>query len=333
LLPPRVYDASFGAVNPPFTFENLRWSKSTGVGELMRKTKRFTPTVIARFAREGRGTGTYTDYLPWHRVSRSDPSSIGRSHLMNWHDRLREVLSDIEADVFRFATALGCQIVDIREQYKLSLDPAIHELRAYDVRISDEQFKGTLALAKEMGIKHPTTNGDGTTCDWIMTTDLLITLRDPDGSYRLLAISDKPKGKLKRRSTDLLALERAYWHVRGVQWLLITPNVYEESVVLTMRRIAQWALGEPVSSADLKAAIEISRACTGYSLTRVLDEISALVGTENDRHKRSLWQAVWYGHLPIDLRRGWRPHVPLKHISLAEFQAQNPVLSRRSAWI
>jgi hypothetical protein len=24
LLPPRVYDASFGAVNPPFTFENLR---------------------------------------------------------------------------------------------------------------------------------------------------------------------------------------------------------------------------------------------------------------------------------------------------------------------
>ncbi|RTL27408.1 MAG: transposase [Burkholderiales bacterium] len=299
----------------------------------MRTTKRFTPTVLARFAREGRGTGTYTDYLPWHRVSRGDPSSIGRSHLINWHDRLREVLSDIEADVFRFATALGSQIVDIREQYKLSLDPAAHELRAYDVRISDELFKGTLAIAKEMGIKHPATNGGGATCDWIMTTDLLITLRNPDGSYRLLAIADKPKQKLKRRSASLLAVERAYWQARGVQWLLITPNDYEEAVALTMRRIAPWALGEPVTRADLKVAIEIGKASTGYSQTRVLEDIGALIGTDNDRHMRSLWQAVWYGLLPIDLRRGWRPHVPLKHISLAEFETQNPVLSRRSAWI
>lgn len=299
----------------------------------MRTTKRFTPTVLARFEREGRGTGTYTDYLPWHRVSRGDPSSIGRSHLLNWEGRLRELLSDVEADVFRFTTALGSQIIDIREQYKLSTEMARHELSAYDVRMPTNMFKGTLAIAKEMGIKHPTTNGDGTTCDWVMTTDLLITLRAPNGAYRLLALADKTKEKLKPRSISLLALERAYWQAREVEWLLITPQLYEEAVAMTMRRIAQWALGEPVNDADMQAAIQTANATAGYSLTRVLHELATLVGTESDRHQRALWQAIWYGHLPVDLRRGWRPHLPLKFISLTEFQAQNPVLSRRTAWI
>ncbi len=62
----------------------------------MRTEKRFTPKVLERFRREGRGTGTYSDYTPWHRVSRGDPSSKGRSHLIVWMDRQRELLSDQE---------------------------------------------------------------------------------------------------------------------------------------------------------------------------------------------------------------------------------------------
>lgn len=299
----------------------------------MRKTKRFTPTVLARFAREGRGEGTYADYLPWHRVSRGDPSSIGRSHLLYWNDRLRELLSDIEADVFRFTTALGSQIVDIREQYKLATEPATHELRAYDVRISEDLFLGTLALAKEMGIKHPKTNGDGTSSDWVMTTDLLVTLRGADGSHSLLAIADKTKEKLKPRSLSLLALERAYWQARGVQWLLITPALYEDAVAMTMRRIGQWALGDAVTPEEIQIAIDVVRSNPGYSLTHVLNEIAQQVGIDNDRHQRALWQAVWFGHLPVDLCRGWRPHAPLRLITADEFKTLNPVLSRRTAWI
>lgn len=299
----------------------------------MRKTKRFTPTVLARFAREGRGEGTYADYLPWHRVSRGDPSSIGRSHLLYWNDRLRELLSDIEADVFRFTTALGSQIVDIREQYKLATEPATHELRAYDVRISEDLFLGTLTLAKEMGIKHPKTNGDGTSSDWVMTTDLLVTLRGADGSHSLLAIADKTKEKLKPRSLSLLALERAYWQARGVQWLLITPALYEDAVAMTMRRIGPWALGDAVPPEEIQIAIDVVRSNPGYSLSYVLNAIAQRVGVDNDRHQRALWQAVWFGHLPVDLRRGWRPHVPLQLITADEFKTQNPVLSRRTAWI
>ena len=62
----------------------------------MRTTKRFTPAVLDRFKREGRGTGIFQDYIPWHKVSRGDPASSGRSHLVIWRSRLRELLSDGE---------------------------------------------------------------------------------------------------------------------------------------------------------------------------------------------------------------------------------------------
>lgn len=252
---------------------------------------------------------------------------------MNWRGRLRELLSDVEADVLRFTTALGEPIVDVREQFRLSLDSAPHELAAYDVRTSDRLFKGTLELSKQMGIKHPMTHGNGDSAPWIMTTDLLITLKKADGTYALLALADKTKETLKPRAISLLSLERAYWEERGVEWLLITPNLYDDRVAMTMRRVAAWALGDPVSNHDLQMSIMVAKSTIGHSLTHVLNEIASFVGRENDRHQRSLWQAVWYGHLPVDLRRSWRPHAPLELISPAEFEAQNPVICRRTAWI
>lgn len=76
-------------------------------GEHMRTTKRFTPKVLARFKRQGRGSGTHDNYLPWHRVSRGDPASSGRSHLLMWRERLRELLSDGEHVEQLFASQLN----------------------------------------------------------------------------------------------------------------------------------------------------------------------------------------------------------------------------------
>ena len=87
----------------------------------MRTEKRFTPKVLERFQREGRGTGTYTDYVPWHRVSRGDPSSKGRSHLIVWMDRQRELLSDHEWGGLNFA-GLVPGLIDLAEQFPISQD-------------------------------------------------------------------------------------------------------------------------------------------------------------------------------------------------------------------
>ena len=122
----------------------------------MRTTKRFTPTTLARFLKIGRGTGTFGNYIPWHRVGRGDPSSCGRSHLQMWKGRQRELLSDGEWVGLFFAASME-NLIDLTEQFPLSLESGRHEMSAYLADISSSLYPGTLEIAKRLGIKHPKT--------------------------------------------------------------------------------------------------------------------------------------------------------------------------------
>lgn len=298
----------------------------------MRTTKRFTPKVLARFVRQGRGEGTYADYIPWHCVSRGDPASSGRSHLLMWRDRLRELLSDGELGEQLFATMLP-DLDDSLEQYKLSPEDAPHPLAAYRERDVHTLFPGTEKLAKKLGIKHPILSDADETVLWKPTTDLLLVIKPKGRARRLLALAFKPRDWDKnKRIRQLLCLEREFWLCRDAEWLLITPNLYDERVVLTLRRIGCWALGEEAPAEVRLIAAKVARQNPGHSVTRLLEEIQALVGAL-ELAQRALWQAIWNGELLIDLRRGWRPHPPLKHISPEEFTALNPIAARRSSWI
>lgn len=141
----------------------------------MRTQKRFTPSLLQRFVRQDRGLGTYQDYIPWHRVGRGDPSSMGRSHLMMWKDRQRELLSDGEWVGLLFATLVRT-VTDVREQLKLSLGDAPFELGDYDARFMGQPFPGTRSIAEKLGIKHPRVNGEGRSEDWVMTTDQVLLM-------------------------------------------------------------------------------------------------------------------------------------------------------------
>ena len=298
----------------------------------MRTTKRFTPKVIARFVLQGRGEGTYADYIPWHCVSRGDPASSGRSHLLMWRSRLRELLSDGELGEQLFATMLP-DLDDSLEQYKLSPEDAPHPLAAYGERDIHTLFPGTEKLAKKLGIKHPILSDADETVLWKPSTDLLLVIKPKGRARRLLALAFKPRDwDKKKRTRQLLCLEREFWLCRDAEWLLITPDLYDERVVLTLRRIGCWALGEEAPVEFRLIAAKVARQNPGHSVTRLLEEIQALVGAL-ELAQRALWQAIWYGELPIDLKRGWRPHVPLKHVSPDEFTALNPISARRSSWI
>ncbi len=120
----------------------------------MRTTKRFTPAVIARFIKQGRGQGTHADYAGWHRVTRGDPASSGRSHLLRWRGRLRDLLSDGELGAQLFVTMLP-DVDDCLEQYGLSPEDDMHPLAVYGERDPLTLFPGTLKLADELGIRHP----------------------------------------------------------------------------------------------------------------------------------------------------------------------------------
>lgn len=279
----------------------------------------------------GRGTGTYQEYIPWHRVGRGDPSSMGRSHLMMWRERQRELLSDGEWVGLLFSTMIG-NLADVREQHKLVPEGGLHELALYDVHFGGKEYPGTRAIAKQLGFKHPRVNGDGISDDWKMTTDQVLVLRHPSGQLELLAVAYKPNdSKLTKRNRQLLAIEKAYWDARGVTWILITPELFAESVGLTLRRKAPWGLGTAVSTSDIAVAVHAVDQTLGHTFTYTLDSITTVLG-DKDLAQRAFWQAVWTGAIPMNLRTGWRPHLPIELLIPDEFVALNPVLSRRTSW-
>jgi hypothetical protein len=298
----------------------------------MRTTKRFTPTVLARFLKIGRGTGTFENYIPWHRVGRSDPSSCGRSHLQMWHGRQRELLSDGEWVGLFFAVSMK-NLVDLTEQFPLSLEGGQHEMAAYRADTPPSRHPGTLKIAKRLGYKHPKTNEKGQSSEWVMTTDFLLVIQLSSQKLELLAVAFKPSADLKnKRAKELLNIEREYWLARGVTWLLITPELFDQRVALRLRDTMPWALGIAISENDLLIAATMTYDLQGHSLTFVLNQLSAQF-EDDDYAKRALWQSVWSGKIPLDLRRGWRPHLPVALLPEAEFLSLNPIDSRRSSWI
>ncbi len=297
----------------------------------MRTQKRHTPDLLDRFKANKRGIGTAVDYVPWHRVSRGDPSSHGRSHLLAWRGRHIELLSDLEWVACSFAI-MAPGLIDLREQFPLSLEEAAHELAAYDISQSCHRYPGSRDLAQRLGIVHPRISGEGVQAPWVMTTDLLLTLQRADDQPELLAVACKCAQDIQsRRTVEKLRLEQAYWKARGVRWLLITPTLYEASVGLTLRRTIPWGLEREVPAAVRSIAVRVATACAGHTLTHALARIAEEVGAL-DLAQTAFWQAVWRGELTLDLRHGWRPHRPVVLMAHDDFYALNPIVSRRSAW-
>jgi hypothetical protein len=297
----------------------------------MRKQKRFTPQLLARYQAEERGLGIKSAYTPWHRVSRSDPSSRGRSHIQRWGDRQIELLSDVEL-LFLFFTTMISNVEDCREQFPLAINSATHELSKYSVHAPLGNFKGTSQIANDLKIKHPICRDGEKTTFWTMTTDLLLTITDSDNGLGLLALSIKKTDDLSKREKQKLGIEREYWLSRNVPWLLLTPNLCHPLIIDLLACTRGWALSEPVESNLISLAIMYSRNWENRSLTFALRDLEQTVG-DLSLAQNVFWQAVWRGNLRLDLRRGWRPHEPLKFLSHTEFMALNPIAMRRTAWI
>lgn len=297
----------------------------------MRTTKRFTPDVLDGYRAIGRGLGTFESYIPWHRVSRSDPASRGRSHLITWRGRHYELLSDGELLAFLFCTPLLALGDDLREQFPLSLEAAPHELAAYDARYAAQECPGTLDIAKQLGIRHPQCRGSGRSAPWVMTTDLLKMRCAADGARSLLAVACKDGSALPKRDRELLTIEKEYWSQRDASWLFLSRDLYHPSVGETLQRTWPWASAPSAPDRALSAAERAVTDWPGRSLTFILQHISEAVH-DSELAKRALWQGIWWGRIPVDLRRGWRPHIPLQLISSADFKTLNPVSSGRSAW-
>ncbi|MBL4900998.1 MAG: heteromeric transposase endonuclease subunit TnsA [Colwellia sp.] len=162
-----------------------------------------------KWIKDGRGSGTGRDYLPWLTVR--DLASKGRSHRIFGHktQRTHHLLSDLELATF-FILEWNKETSDIREQFPL--------------RIED-----TLALANEAGIKHPAVQG----IDQVMSTDFLVDTNDL--ARPKFAVQAKFAETLQDpRTVEKLELERRYWKSKSIPWLVITeqeiPRVVFENI-------------------------------------------------------------------------------------------------------
>lgn len=298
----------------------------------MKKGKRFTPARLNAWKQGGRGTGFGCSYLPWHQVTRGDPGSRGRSYLINWQlGRLHHLLSDHELLIMGFS-AMVPGVIDIREQFPLSLSPHPQELSL----VKREEFgriaPGTLEVADTLGIRHPRLGAVKNEDWWVMSTDLLLTIGQ-DNTTQLVAVSIKCDNDLKSvRTRELLLLEREYWCCQGVPWLLITPSTYCTEVGLTVRHALPWALvPDPCSSSILLRVADLSARLHGATLGHALFLISTALKCSRSDAQFLLWGAVWAVVLPIDLTMRMDPNATIRIIPPSDFWSMNPVASRRSA--
>lgn len=305
----------------------------------MRKGNRFSPTKIANWHKGGRGTGTLSDYKPWHQVTRGDPASSGRSQLLQWvhTQRSHHTLSDIESDVFTFITMLA-DIVDVREQMSLNLYESVPHLTAYSSYELNKLAPGTLSCAERLGIKHPTIADGKSRSPWIMSTDFAVTLKSTDGNYQLLAVSVKSDtDSLSPRKRSLLSIEKHYWESQDVAWLLITPQSFDKQIGRTVRAALPWGLPKEekdiVPHSTISFCAEHSAVLEGMSLTAAINWIRDNLGGSIDLAQRTFWQAVWAGQLLLDLRRSAWPSEPLHLLDERRFLEQNPIAVRRSECI
>jgi len=305
----------------------------------MRKKKPFTPERLMRWRNQGRGTGTQSSYTPWHQVTRDDPSSRGRSHLVPWHrfNRLHHLLSDLELVGMAFGSMLP-DLEDLREQFPLATKSSRHELLAYQTAGMPEflpHCPGSLALASDLNIAHPVVRGEAGIAPWVLTTDLLITRRVANRQRQLLAVSLKYLDEtLNSRQLDLLRLEREYWTRRGVRWLFITPRVFHPSVARALRLGMPWAMGQsPVPAEVIAYCAAHATSWHLLSQLQVLCRLAERLRVSMHDAQCVFWQSVWAGALPIDLTWAGRISDSVRILDPDEFWSQNPIVSGRSAWL
>lgn len=164
-----------------------------------------TDKKIARYLKEGRGQGEGAEYTPWLKVG--DFSSQGRGHRIKNPKTGREhhFFSDLEADYF-WHLIWNDQIIDIREQYPL-------------LPVEDAE-----EIALTLGYPYPreaVENGRH-----VMTTDFILTVKDPGGERIVARHVKHAKDLSNARTVEKIEIERMYWESRGIELKIVTETSF-----------------------------------------------------------------------------------------------------------
>jgi hypothetical protein len=297
------------------------------------RTTHFSPALLERFERQGRGRGTESEYEPWHQVRRAEPASRGRSHLISgFLNRLHHFLSDGELVVFALTLMLAPE--DLREQFPLAHKSHPAERLAFQASSVSLWSPGTLEIATELGIRHPVTRGQGVVADWVLTTDMVATLRMPNGQRSLVAMAVKQSEELRdTRTRDKLRIEREYWVRQEVNWLLITPTMISHEAAETIKASMPWVLAPAPRFDSLQLLLSgLADELHGLNFPKAFRHLEQRLQVTHPEAQGLFWRGVWAGLIRLDLTVPLRSASKVMILSPEAFREQNPIAMRRTEW-
>jgi len=185
-----------------------------------------------RYIAEGRGQGNLENYRPWIRIQDFASRGVVSRIKSNKTNRIIHLMSKNELYYF-YLLEWADQVLDIREQFPL-----------IDVEM-------TTAIAKKIGVKHPTDNQSG--FPYVLTSDFLITMSD-----RTIARTIKQSSELSnKRTLEKLEIERRYWKAKGVDWGIVT----EHEIPIQKAKNIEWIYFSDNPSTLWMEKVEKARLC------------------------------------------------------------------------
>ena len=166
-----------------------------------------------RRKKDKRGEGHFDSYKPWIKIQ--DVASLGLATRIKGTKtgRLHHFLSTLELDYF-YLLDWSEEVLDIREQYPLDISE-------------------TKALAKECYIAHPPLSQPDKPI--VMTTDFLITLRQPIGTKEIARTIKYSKDLGNKRVLEKFEIERLYWQERKIDWGIVTELDINKTLIKNIK--------------------------------------------------------------------------------------------------
>lgn len=260
----------------------------------------------------GHGQGHGSQYQPWLRITRrGGPSNANLifQHLPMFN-RHGHFLSRNEWNVAIWLLWLG--VDDLREQFPLWPWKHPHPLYGHP-RLDRKPVpysRGTLAIARDLGIEHGRTPGWSGGV-YVATTDLMITLVESD-QLRSVAIAVKPKDivngsrEAPQRIKERLILEMAYAKELGIRWLLLSDEEVPNDLRKNLNRAlpaSQLSLKDfpPALIADFCEAVA-SRLSGRENVGEAIEACSTEFHLEKHKALALFSHGIWHRSIPIDLR-------------------------------
>ncbi len=203
-------------------------------------------------------------------------------------DRIHHLLSDLERAYFLLCE-FSEDVVDIREQYPLL------------------PVESTQAIARATGVRYP--RYKSTSVPLVMTTDFLLTVKQPNGDLKSIARTIKYQqdlqGKDCTRTLEKLAVERRFWMSQGVDWTIVTEELFTPDLVQNLVFLRKHAkLPRALMDVSLQSEfIEILESIKIYpwSTSEVLRRIGNRLSIPYSEARDIFFNLIWRKIIRLDL--------------------------------